>query len=476
VSRTRRAASLVAILTVAAVAALVDRRVERPPLDVAAEVRVPAQARAEAGSSAWYCVGANADEGGLARGTVVVANAGDGEVTATVTAISDSQAPTTATLAVPARGRAELALADLVTASHVSAVVELDRGSAVVEMAAEGSLGETVTPCASAASSEWYFADGVTARDAREVLTLLNPFPDDALVDLRFATEDGTVTPEALTGVTVRGRSLLALEIGEFVPRRESVAASVSTRTGRLVVGRRQSFDGSIDRRGMALSLGATSVAEGWYLPEGLALDGLEERFQIFNPGREEARVELDVVLDEGEAEPILLSVPPESQVSVVANNEARIPPGIGHALHLTATNGVGVVVERRIVGAGGVGRQGLAITAGAVVATERWVAAAGSIDPDHDHAVAVQNPGTRAATVSFTALVGRAALVPGLEAVEVPPGARRVVRLGDHGVAGPTAVLVEADEPVVVERDVFRRQELGLAMAMAVPLEASGG
>lgn len=470
-SPARRLVSLTALAILAVGLGVVEYLVERPSTQAAATDLAPAGASADAGSSAWYCVGATTDETGLALGTVVIANASERDLTATVTAVATEAAPVATVLAVPALSRTDFALQNLLTASHVAAVVELDGGSAAVELATAGPLGETSVPCASTAATEWYLADGVTSRDALEVLLAFNPFPDDALVDMTFVTGEGTISPEALTGITVRGGALVAFDLGEFVPRQEAVSAVVSTRSGRLVVARRQSFDGSVDRRGVALALGATSPATEWTFAEGLAAEGLVERFQIFNPGDAEARLEIDLFLDEGQAEPILVSVPAESQLSVVANNEPRIPPGVGHSVRIRSVNEVAVVVERRVEGSAPSARTGLSLTGGARSPAERWLVSEAKVDPGHDQFVVIHNPGPQAVRASIELLIGRRASVPGLEAVEVAPGSRAAIRLGDHGVSGPLSLLLSADGPVVVEKAQFRVGEPGMAMSMAVPL-----
>ncbi len=315
--------------------------------DVSWPVAAPASAR----SSAWFCAGATSAPGGAADGTVVIANAGDRALVASVTSIPLTGEGKQATVSVPASGRASQRLVDLANAPFAGAIVELDGGEAVVELVATGPLGTSVTACASSASPTWYFAEGVTTRDAAEWLTVLNPFPEDAVVDLSFTTEEGLVTPQELTGLSVRGRGMQAIDVGKYVQRREAVSTKVAARTGRLVVARLQTFDGSVGRKGMAITLGAATPGPLWYFADGLVTEGLEERFQVYNPQTVEAEVELAIDLDDGEAEPLRITVPRESRTSVVANEETRIPKGVGHAVTARSTNGVDVVVERSIEG-----------------------------------------------------------------------------------------------------------------------------
>ena len=468
----RRAPAVAAILLVLVGAALVDDRVERPVRQVVAEVQTPMGARPDARSSAFFCTGATASEEGAANGTVVVANAGDRPVTGTVTVIPSEGDPKEVGVRVPASGRAAVSLPEVVSAPYVSAMVELDGGQSVVELAASGPLGESISPCASAASTRWYFAEGVTTRDAAEILTLFNPFPEDAVVDMVFNTEEGEVTPQALTGLSVRGRGMAVINVGDHVQRREAVAARVSARVGRLVASRLQTFDGSGARKGMSVHLGSAAPADLWYFPEGFLGDGLTERFQLFNPSRDEARVEVELTLEEGSAEPIVLTVPGESRLTVSANDEPRIPKNVPHAVTVRSVNGVGVLAERTIDATSPSNRSGLAITAGGRVATRQALVAAGQVDESTDQWVVVHNVGPRPARVSITLLEDGTRLTPPrLDGIEVAPRQRRAIRLSDAVRRGPTSLLVSSTEPVVAERDLYKLRAPGTAMSVAIPL-----
>src|SRR5436190_19572111 len=68
-------------------------------------------------------------------------------------------------------------------------VAEVFGGRSVVEHEIEGEGDLAVGPCARQAGSDWYFAGGTTERGAEENAALFNPFPDDAIGDLPFATD-----------------------------------------------------------------------------------------------------------------------------------------------------------------------------------------------------------------------------------------------------------------------------------------------
>ena len=477
VRRTRRAPALVVLAAVLVAGGVTDRRARAVPRKAATiGAEVPVAAPASARSSAWYCPGAPAGGAGgaTADSAVVVANAGARRLTGTVSVLPDKGESRRAPIEVGPAGRASVRLADVVASPYAAAVVELDGGEAVAEVVASGPLGDSVSPCASSASSSWYFAEGATTKDASETLLALNPFPDDAVIDVVFSTEEGLVTPQALTGLLVKGQALTTVNVGDFVQRRESVSVSLVARTGRLVVGRVQSFDGSgaTGRKGMAVALGAAAPGPVWYFPEGLVADGQGERFQVYNPGRQEAQVTVAVALEAGEAEPLQLTVPRESRVTVVAADESRIPKGVGHAVTVRTTSGPDVVVERTIDGASPSARTGLAITSGARLPSTRWATAAGAADDTTDEWVVVQNPGSGSARVTLSVLGdGTPTAVGGYTSVDVPAGQRKALHLNTSLKRATAPLLVTSSAAVVVERDLYKLKVPGLGMSAAIPL-----
>jgi len=471
--RTRRTPALAVLVAALVAGGVVDRRIDRNTDESATSIssQIPIAAPASARSSAWYCPGVPVT-GVLGEGSVVVANAGAKRLTGTVTVFPDRGESKRAPLAVSPASRGSVRLADVVTATFASALIEFDGGEAVAEAVVIGALGDTVSSCTSSASSSWYFAEGVTTRDAAEVLLALNPFPDDAVVDVVFSTEEGTVTPQALTGLLVKGQALTLINVGEFVQRRESVSVSLVARTGRLVVSRLQTFDGTNGRKGISVGLGAAAPGPVWYFPEGLVAEGLSERFHVYNPGRTEAQVEVALVLDTGEAEPIRLTVPRESRLTVVAGEESRIPKNVPHAVTVRSLEGPEVVVERTIDGVAPSSRTGLSISLGARLPARRWATAAGGADDSTDQWVVIQNPGSTSSFVTVNVLAdGTSLLVGALSRIEIPAGQRRAFHMNASMKRTTAPILVTATEVVVVERDLYRLKAPGLGMSAAIPL-----
>jgi uncharacterized protein DUF5719 len=469
----RRLPALVVLVALVAVGALVDRNVGHPrAVAVTASAPMPVATPASALSSTWYCTGGTAAPQRGADALVVLANTGSRARSGTVTFFPNQGGSKGVPVRVEPASRAVVGAQSAVRAPWVSALVELDGGEVVAELSVAGPLGPSIAPCASAASPRWYFAEGVTTKDATEMLLLFNPFPEDAIVDLSFSTEEGRSEPQGLQGLTVPGRSTTAVNVGDFVHRRTAVSTAIVTRIGRMVVARLQSFDGTAGRKGQSLTLGAPAPAPLWYFPEGFLAPGVTERYQLFNPSDREVKASLAPTLEQGAAEPIDVTIPPQARVTVTTNEENRIPRLVAHAVTLRAEGGAAVVAERVIDAVPPAGRAGFAATMGSTATAKRWAFASGAADATWDEWVVVQNPGLRPARLSVTALAaGQRLAVDGLQDRVLAPGQRTAFRLGEHIQRPDLPLVVTGSQPVVVERDLYLAKGLGSTMSMGLLL-----
>ncbi|HEY8525503.1 MAG TPA: DUF5719 family protein [Acidimicrobiales bacterium] len=376
---------------------------------------------------------------------------------------------------VPPGGRVEVRLADVHRAPLASALVELD-GSAVVEHEVAGPHGRDAGPCASTASTEWFLASGSTARDARDVLVLFNPFPSVAAVDIVLSTDDGLREPVRYQGLPVPAGGVVGVDVGGEVTRRDQVAATVRSRSGPIVVERLQTFDGSRDVEGLALALAAPSPLGTWVFPAGTVSASRGERIVLYNPGDERAEVDVSVhpvelPADAPPPQPFGVTVRPGRYEVIDYAEDDRVPRNDVHTTVVRSRNGVPVVAERVQTFTR---RRGGDVAAGpgAAFAAPTWLfATLGGGDRPGSSLVAFNPDPERPARVSVTGLgQGAPIAAEGLQDVEVPPGGLRRLDLGDD-VAGPDgAVRVVADAPVVVERLITTPGGLIQAMVPGLP------
>ncbi len=494
---------------------------------------LPVSAPQDALTSTWYCAGGTASADGRADTTIVVANATDRELDGSATIFpsipsqiviqtdpaeatdpttettlapettTTTEAPPTTTegttpapsttapslteepvevdLVVPARARVELRLADEVEAPYAAALIELPGGAIAVEQRVDGPNGADVSPCTTQAADAWYFASGRTTADAVETLAFFNPFPDPAVVDVTFRTEEDLRTPIEFEAYAVPAQSLVVEDIGDLVTRRNHVSVSVVARSGRLVVNRLLDLDGSEGSRGLEVSAGAPVPATTWYFPDGVVAEGVRETFVVYNPGDTAAEIDLFIEPDEvdrfGAIEPFGLTIPPEGYQEVAVQDEERIGTALAavegesflrHGTRVVSVNDVPVVVERIIEGDDTTDRPGFDLMFGAPLLMESAVFAASS----PDQSIVVANPsGSTPVRVTFRSISGGTlGESPTATDLEVRPAGRLVVTLEDLGLGPDVALLVEADGPVSIERRTVIGDPADASGAIGVP------
>jgi hypothetical protein len=471
---------------------------------------MPVAAPVSALSSTWYCAAGSANDERLADHRLVIANPSDREVTGTITVFTGAVQPrpagltdepgapaTTATtaaappvaapprevkvepLVVGAHSVKRVRLGDIVNSPLAAALVEVDGGEVAVDHDLAGSLGRDTAPCATSASPEWSVPWGVTTRDAQELLVLFNPFAADATVDISFATEAGTREPVPYQGFVVPAHSVIAFDVAEpgVADRSAQVSTHIVARSGRVVVDRIQSFDGSEGVEGMSVGLGGPSPAETWSFPDGRVAEGITERVVVYNPTERPAEVDVAVLLDDpaanGTPEPFELTVPPKRFSVVALHDEDRIPDGISHAIIVRSLNGVGIVAERALTVGEPSEQAGVSSTLGSPLAAPRWVMPTGAATPEVDEWLVILNESPDApARLSVQALAsGQLLDIEGLQDLVIPPSGRVALRIYDHIERGDLALLVTADTPVIVERGLYRVGTSGISNSFGVPL-----
>jgi hypothetical protein len=485
------------------------------PKTVLAGVAIPAARPAPTLASTWFCAGGTAVASGFADHVIVMSNPSAQARTATITALTGSIAPppvvpgqapapatgkgttTTSTTSTTAPGiRPKVAtvplgpwstvsfrMGGLVSSQLAGAIVEVDGGQIAVEHELTGALGKATAPCSSTTSATWAFPWGVTSRGDRDLMVFMNPFPDDATIDISFATDEGVRDTVRFRGFVVPGRSVVGAYIDEDVTRKDQVSAMVNVRNGHIVVDQIQMFDGTDGRNGITVTLGAPSSAGAWVFPDGLTGPGLTEQMVVFNPTTADvAEVDVDVLLDDptknGTPEPFGLTIPPGRYAIVNLQGESRIPAGVGHSSYVRSMNGVPLIAERVVTAAKPAPRSGIGATLGSPVSASTWYFPAGGTSSTRDEFLTLANPSDKN-TVRYrvTGLAsGQPLAVEGLQDLELAPGTRVSIRVGDHVQRDPLGLVVTATGPIVAERGLYRVGGGGLSQAMGVPLSSDAG
>jgi hypothetical protein len=427
----------------------------------------------------WFCAGGTGVAGGAADHTISVVNTSDQDRVATYTVYGsrpdggERPAPVPLVGRVPAYGRVDIRLGDLLAADFVSATVEIDGGGVLVEHKITGPAGGVDRgPCSSVTSPTWTVPVGTTDTTAanakaRELLVFFNPYPADAVLDVTFSTEDGERAPEPFNGFVVPGRSVVGIDLTAApVTLADEVAAEVVARAGRVVVDRIQIYNEPATRSGLALSSGVATAAEGWSFPVGGLSPTRSEVVVVYNPGDVAAEVDVEVrpaVSDAAVAgvEPFELTIQPHRHELLDLTNEERLQEmravGTPYSLIVRSADGTRVSAERLAWVTPGQPGAGVATSTGTAVAGLRLVADMAGAEAGSS--LVLVNPSTETiARVELTILDPTSASVTepvGASSYELEPGARRVIDIQDLAT-GSFVVLVDSNVPIVGEREVI--------------------
>jgi hypothetical protein len=426
-------------------------------------------------TATWFCGGVpNAGDG--AGGSVTVANPLDTPLHGRLTVFSDAPGldAVEQDFSVAARESLRTELHSVQpTGNYLSAMVEITGGGGFVEQKAVSALGESVSPCSNSTSGDWYFADNYTLNGSREDLVITNPFPDDAILDFTFASNDGTRQPQYLQGYPVSGHSVAVISESKL-PKDEAVlAVTIHASRGRVVASRAQTYLG--ERSGYSLTLGSPSLSSEWSFPDGEAGPNVAfERYSIYNP------TDVDVTVTSnmwGVSDPAFVgyrtdTVPAGNVLSFTTRDFGTVPNG-RHGMTFSTEGDASIVVEQGITRKAGDGFA-TSVVIGAPQVFEgygRWSMAVGP-----DQAVAdvlvVMNLDSLDGTVTVKALgPGGEVAIPGLEKVALPKASITTIAIPNTPAALGVPLVVESSQRIIVQRLLPRGADLrGRSASLALP------
>jgi hypothetical protein len=438
----------------------------------------------------WFCPGGSGPEG-LAEVGLELINVGSIPATALVAGIRNGNGAEAreAQEIVEVGERRLVRLADLVPESAwMGAVVEVQAGELVVEQTYVGeqavggdSIGTDRAPCHSQTSTTWVAASGATRNvqfGEQMSLLVLNPFLDDAVLDIVF---DSDVGVDSATGIVVPARRVIAIDITEEVTIAGRVSAVIDVVAGRVAVSRLQIVQNEL-RSGLAVTPASADIAPVWFLPV-VHRGTRDDTVTVVNPSRTEtAEVDLEIVAD-GDVmfDPVLLTIRPGRAVQVPLADETRLE-GVGSmSIVARSLTGLPIAVMSESSLPLTDGRvTNYSATAGADSAATRWVA---PLENDGGGIVIYNPSATGIAKVTVAAAVDGELRV--VADIEIAPLRRALIASADFmpdgngpdGSAGerPLAV-IESTEPVVVGRELVdvslhAQMVAMISGAQAVPL-----
>lgn len=480
----RRVLGLVVLVALASVLVVVERTTVATP-GGAGQDRIPLSAFPQAPpmgriSTSWFCPGMSAGDG-ISSGSVLIANPTGTVVNAVVTVMyaDDSQQ---IEVEVEPRARKIVDVLRGRTVGVVVPMVEIIGAEAYVEQQITFAAGDVTSPCAVGTSSTWFFADGFTREGSTERIIIANPFPESAVVDVRFTTAEGERKAPTLQGLIIAPRTARSISMSDNGANEEELlAVRVEANRGKVVASRAQHYLGN-GRLGYSLSLGVPQALDKWWFAGGNAGPKVVEQLVLFNPGDSDITVDAVFVgegltvdpslVQAGTGAPVVTAstqVGPGEVVTLDTGAAADLPRGV-HGIVVSSPTGEPFVAEH-VVNQRIKGRSFTAIVPGAPdrLASRVWRAPAG-IAPGTLGALTIVNTTAEPGTVSITAIgPGGEFPVPGLTDLAISSGGLLMVDMPTTATDGQ--LTITATIPVIVQRRLSRGHGLvGYSAALALP------
>ena len=442
---------------------------------VSALAPMPHVAAADALTTNWFCPGVPANDDSITS-NLVISNASEADISATVTLLSTDQTPVVNAVSIPARSHISLDARGGISAQFVSAVVEIIGSQGSVEQIVRHPAGDAVVLCANQPETDWYFADGFTGADSIEQIVMTNPYVDATVVDITFVTADAERSPEQLQGFVLPANSVTALSMDQQGARNEPIlAVSIRASSGRLVAGRVQHYLGQ-GRLGYSMSLGASAMSTQWWFSNGEKLAGNTESLVIFNPSSRDRSLSIVFVNGSDSAnsiDPLLITAPARRVITVDTGGIPSLP--VGRYGIIVSTNdqdlgdSLGVVVEQVINRRDG-NTVGTSVVLGAPRNSESTMWSAPSGVTASEDSLQIMNTTSQEGTVSVLQVGPAGAVVlGGLENLVLPAGG--VLSIGVPAGLPDAQIIVQATTTVVVQRLLLRGHGLfGRSAVHALP------
>jgi subtilisin family serine protease len=299
--------------------------------------------------------------------------------------------------------------------------------------------------------STWLFPEGNTTASHETWLVVQNPLPTAATAYIKFMTQDGPVAEQTIQ-VPANGRK--SLHVNDVVSD-----ALVATRVDSDVqLFAEQTMYFGHDAIG---GMGTRSPARSWYLAEGSTQPPFDTWILLLNPNDEAATARMQFMLEDGRVVEVIQPIPPESRVSVDAND---VLPTAGFATAVTSD--LPIVVGRSMYFGQGGGHG----TIGAKTPGKTWFLAEGDSRAGVDTWILLQNPSqTDVANVSVTFIKDDGTTQVGYYAIDP---STRLSLFADTVVPDATfGARIDADLPIVVERSIYVANGAGGHNSTAIPI-----
>ncbi|HEY5526958.1 MAG TPA: DUF5719 family protein [Candidatus Anoxymicrobiaceae bacterium] len=236
-------------------------------------------------------------------------------------------------------------------------------------------------------ATAWYLAEGATAGGMETWILVQNPNASPASVSLTYMTPAGQ---QPGPSVSVPGGSRRSFSVGDNLPGAWEVSTRVTA--DKPVIAERAMY--GKNRSWGTDSIGTSSPAATWYIPEGATSGAFETWILVQNPSGRTAHATLTYMTDKGNVGGPAADIPPRSRRSFRVSDTVRT-----YNVSTRVTADCPVVAERAVY----VGGADATDSIGTSSLDTTWNLPEGSTAGGMETWVLIENPNDAATSVSVT-------------------------------------------------------------------------
>ncbi len=388
-------------------------------------------------------------------------NLGNRETLASITMLpAGATEPLLLELPVPANGRAQARLSDIISDTTSIPAVVTSNQPLIAERMLRTPTDIDATLGQPDLARLWYFAEGNTAESFSTDLVLFNPQPTSTEVGIVYMQPDGSrTTQQAL----IPARQQLVIAVDDVLPNHQF---GVQISSSQPIAAERMMRFGS-ERGGFHNNAGSAQLSRTWLFAEGSTRSPYQMQMHILNPNQQAATVNVQFMTADGTSLMRRYALPPTTRLSIDVNElipdsdvatmiEADRPIVAERALYFSPTTAA-------ITGTLAFTDTVLPDTATPLVGTISTGATRGAFSWRFADAptqgarqqLLLSNPGRGQARVQIEFLLADDSRP--VETIVMPPESRATVNVHElHPDQPGLAVIVRATQPIVAERTLM--------------------
>ncbi len=304
---------------------------------------------------------------------------------------------------------------------------------------------------ATSKSMSWYFAEGYTGSGFEQWLTLQNPNPANAPVQIFYYFRDGS--PPLIKSKTIPANSRETVSVNEDVGSNQEVSIRVWSPSQEIVAERPTYFRYQNKWSGGHTAVGANRTQNNWYFAEGYTGNGFDEWLSLQNP-HAFAISAIIIYSFRGGGAPIARTVPIPANSRETRSVNADV--GSSREVSINVYCASGLVAERPMYFKYQDKWDGGHNAFGAPLPQNQWYFAEGFTGGGFDEWLTLQNPNSTTASVIIT-YTFRGGSSPIARPVSIGGHSREPIDIKyDVGLSREVSIKGDSTQPIVAERPMY--------------------